>query len=374
MSLLRNPWFWITLVLILIGFALTAVLGVFYWLVGALAAAILTLVIALLIAAYAVRRTAPPPIHRLRKVPRSEVISVIYDCDLTMGLPFRDVGDGLALLYLLGEPRVYLRFVTTTFGNGPVEVTTRAARRLLYSLRHDDVAVVPGAAAPNDAPETNRAARYLKNAVHLEPGEIVLIATGSLTNLKHAAALDPEFFKKLRGLYLLGGVTEPLIWNNRRVAERNLSLDPEAAYQALHADCPVTVATGQAGLTAILREPQFAALQALDDPVSQLIVRQTRLWFALTRFWFRDGGFGMWDSVAALPLTHPELFQFEQVHVTSTRNDLRTGRLFVDPSPRGPVRLVRSVQDFDGFVTAHFCAWRHLWRRVSARVGKGRRK
>ncbi len=363
----RSPWFWITAALIAAGIALTVALGALYWLIGAFVVAALTLVIAFLVAAYSVGQTEPPQLPRLRKVPKSERISVIYDCDLTMGRPFRDVGDGLALLYILGEPRLYLRFVSTTYGNGPVKMTTRTTSRLLNRLAFDDVAVIGGAAGPDDDPETNRAARYLKNIVGDAPGKITLIATGSLTNLKHAAALDPGFFKKLRGLYLFGGTTGPLTWNGHRLADRNFSLDPEAAYQAIHADCPVTVITGEVGLGAVFRGPQFAALQVWDDPVSRLIARQTRLWFALTRFWFRDGGFGMWDSSAVLALTYPELFECEQVHVASTRDDLHTGQLFVDPDGRGPVRLVRGIKDSDRFITIHFAAWRRLWRRVSGR-------
>ncbi|MDY7076848.1 MAG: nucleoside hydrolase, partial [Chloroflexota bacterium] len=271
---------------------------------------------------------------------------------------------------LLGETRVNLCCVTTTYGNGPVEMTSRITRHLLDSLGYDDVATLRGAAGPDDDPETNYAARYLRDIVGTHPGEIVLVATGSLTNLKHAATLDPDFFEKLRGLYLWGGVTEPLVWNGHPVAERNFSLDPEAAYLALHAGCPLTIATGQAGLTAVFRSPQFAALQTFDDPISRLIARKIRFWFALTRLWFQDGGFEMGDSIAVLALTYPELFETEQVYITSTRDDLRTGRLFVDPSRHGPARLVRSVRDFDGFTIAHFAAWRHLWRRVDARRRK----
>ena len=117
-----------------------------------------------------------------------------------------------------------------------------------------------------------------------------------MTNLKHAAAFNPDFFKKLRGLYLMGGMIEPLVWNERRLAELNFALDPEAAYQATHADCPVTIAPGRSGLSAVFRGPQLAALQAIGDPVTRLISRQVRSWFALMRLYFRDGGFALWDS------------------------------------------------------------------------------
>jgi purine nucleosidase len=264
---------------------------------------------------------------------------------VTTGCLFREVSGGLALLYLLGEPCVDLLCVTATYGNGPVDLTRRTTRRLLDDVGRGDMPVLPGASGPNENAEENGASRHLVEAVCSRPGEIALLATGSLTNLKHAAALDPDFFRKLRGLYLMGGVTEPLVWN----------------------ECPVTVATGQAGLTAIFRRRQLAALQTLGDPVSRLIARQVRPWFALMRLYFQDGGFAMWDSVTALALTHPELFDFEQAFVTSTRDDLRTGRLILDCSEHGPVRVVRSVRDYDSFITAHFAAWHHLGQRIARR-------
>jgi inosine-uridine nucleoside N-ribohydrolase len=364
---LRSPWFWIAIILIFAGIALTLALGVFTWLVTVLAAATLALIIAFLWAAFAVGHAERPQVPHLQKLPSSERTPVVYDCDLTLGQRLRDVGDGLVLLHLLGEPSVELLSVTTTYGNGPVTLTTRTTRRLLAHLGCDDVQIVRGAAGADEEPETNEAARRLAEIVGRRPGEVAIIATGSMTNLRHAAALDPDFFQKLRGLYLWGGVTEPLSWNRHRLAERNFSLDPEAAHLALNAGCPVTVATGQAGLTAVFRAPQMAALKTMDDPVSRLIIRRTRWWFAAMRLWFRDGGFGMWDSVAALALTHPELLQITPVRIVSTPDDLRTGQLKIFPEAHGPVRLVSGVQDFDSFIMAHFAAWTHLGRRISTR-------
>ncbi|MFN2271054.1 MAG: nucleoside hydrolase [Anaerolineae bacterium] len=364
--MLRSPWFWIIILLIAASVAMAATLGVLHWLALTLALLVLTFIITMLTAAYAVGRAKPPQLPRLHALPDSERLPVIYDCDLTMGRPFREVDDGLTLLYLLGEPRVNLLCVTTTYGNGPVEMTTRTTRRLLGSIDRGDVAVLRGAASPDDA-ETNEAARHLADIVNKRRGEITLIATGSMTNLKHAAAFDPDFFEKLRGLYLMGGVTEPLIWNSRPLAELNFALDPEAAHQVLHAGCPTTIAPGQAGLSTIFRSPQLAALQSLNDPISHLIARQIRSWFALMRLYFRDGGFALWDSAAALMLTLPGLFDYERGHVISTRDDLHSGKLVFEPGKNGPVRLVRSVRDYDGFIAAHFAAWHQLGQTMETR-------
>ncbi len=365
----RNIWFWIAILIIAAGVALTAALGVFYWLVIALALTALLFVVVFLVAAFAVGRADPPSIPTLEKISHSERAPVVYDGDVTLGIPFRDVGGGLALLYLLGEPQVHLHSVTATYGNGSVKSCFRTTRRLLASLAYDNIPVLPGVDGPDVEPEANQAARHLVDVADSMPGELVVVATGSMTNLHHAATLDPNFFGNLRGLYLWGGVTESLIWNGHHIAECNFSVDPPAAYEALHADCPLTIATGQTSLSAVFRRQQFAALQMMDGPVSRLIARKIRSWFAWMRLWFGDGGFLLGDSTAALALIHPELFHAEQVYVTSTHDDLRTGHLYVDPSEYGPVRLMRSVQDFDGFISAHFAAWQHLEQLVEIRKG-----
>lgn len=358
--MLRSPWFWITILLIILGLVLMVALEVFYWLIVTLAAAFLMLLTVFFIKAYAVGSTEPPELPAFIPIPDEEQIPVIYDCDLTLGWPFRDVGSGLALLYLLGEPRVDLQAITTTRGNGPVWMTTWTTRHLLKTIGLENLTVARGAAHPSSPPEENRAAHLLVEAVDAHPGELVLLATGVMTNLKHAVELDPHFFEKLRGLALQGGVTGPVTWNNRRLAERNFTLDPEAAYRTLQATCPLSVTLGEAGLSAIFCKEQFAALQTLDDLISRLIVRRTRFWFALMRLWFRGGGFAMWDSIAALTIVRPELLEIERAHLPTTIEDLRQGRLVADTSQGGPVSLVRGVQDYEAFTTAHFAAWHRL--------------
>jgi inosine-uridine nucleoside N-ribohydrolase len=356
--------------LIAAGVALTAALGVFNWLVVALAIAVLAVDGVLLYSSYIIGPAAAPKLTQMEAVPAEDRIAVVYDCDLTMGRPFRDVGDGLALLYLLGEPKIDLRAVTTTYGNGPVDMTTRTTRRLLKQLKLGSVEVVRGAARFTRDPTENEAARFLVDHVNAHPREVVLLATGAMTNLKHAASLDGGFFQKLRGLCLVGGVTGRVSWNGRRLLERNFSVDPEAAYQAIQAPCPKTIVLGEAGLTAVFRSQQMAALRALDDSVSDLILKRSRLWFGLMRLWFRDDGFAMWESVGAIAIAHPAYLRFEQAHLPTTVEDLRTGLLVTDPDRTAPARLVRSVEDYEAFISVQLAAWHRLGRPVEP-DGKG---
>jgi purine nucleosidase len=66
------------------------------------------------------------------------------------------------------------------------------------------------------------------------PGEIVLVATGPLTNVALAIRRDPKFPRRLRRLAVMGGSFEHR-GNMTPAAEFNISVDPEAAKIVLDA-------------------------------------------------------------------------------------------------------------------------------------------
>ena len=75
-------------------------------------------------------------------------VPLILDCDNTMGVPGRDVDDGLALLYLLGSPQVELLAVTCSFGNSTQEVVYRNTLDLLARWGREDIPVLRGGRRP----------------------------------------------------------------------------------------------------------------------------------------------------------------------------------------------------------------------------------
>jgi inosine-uridine nucleoside N-ribohydrolase len=138
---------------------------------------------------------------------------LVYDCDNTMGIPGRDIDDGLALLYLLGRTDVHLEAITTTFGNGSVEEVFRSTERLLEDI-HVEIPLFMGAASPSQ--RVSEASRFLAGLVTDRPGQVSLLATGALTNLAGAWELEPRFFEHLREVVIMGGLTEPSLFSDER--------------------------------------------------------------------------------------------------------------------------------------------------------------
>ena len=181
---------------------------------------------------------------------------VIVDFDNTMGVAGCDTDDGLALLYLLGKPEeVTVEGLCCTYGNSDVDTVVGNTRRICRELGLG-MPVFKGGASALDP--TSDAARFMAEAVAKRPGEISILATGSLTNLRGAAQLNPDFFSQVREIAIMGGITETLLVNGRMLDELNLSCDAQASCQVLGAACPVIDATAQACLPAVFTKDRFA--------------------------------------------------------------------------------------------------------------------
>ena len=296
------------------------------------------------------------------------MIEVLYDCDLTMGLPDRDVDDGLALLYLLGRPDVRLHGITSTFGNSTLEEVHLCLERTLPELGAAHIPLHRGADGPErgDSP----AARFLAETVAANPGRFCLLATGSLTNLADAARLDTGFFAGLARLVVMGGATGPMELGERRVDELNFSADPAAARMVLHSSDRLTVVTGNLCLPLCLERGRFETwlerlrARSLGGFAGYL---ETKLlpWFAHMRATCGLDGFPPWDATAAVCLTDPELFDRRTWRIAPTLEEPCAGLLSQAGQTAGPasrVHIPARVLDLESYWRVLMESWEEFGR------------
>jgi purine nucleosidase len=103
---------------------------------------------------------------------------VILDCDNTMGVEGCDVDDGLALIYLLGKENIELCGITATYGNRDIETVYAKTFDMLWELGRENIPLLKGCAGNQPVP--CEAAEFLAAAAKARPGEISILATGSL--------------------------------------------------------------------------------------------------------------------------------------------------------------------------------------------------
>jgi purine nucleosidase len=229
-------------------------------------------------------------------------LPVVHDCDNALGVPFSDVDDGLALLHLLGAgPGIELLAVTTCFGNAPRRLVDRATRRLLDRAGRPGFPLHAGADGPGTAPTA--AARRLVELAAARPGRVAIAATGPLTNLAAAAALDPGFLARVGRIVCLGGTLGAARLGWRSINEVNFGADPAAAAAVLAAPCPVAVVPTTSCLEARFGAADLARLDGLGLPVRRAVAR----WLACCRVGRGLDHFVLWDALAVVLLTRPDL-------------------------------------------------------------------
>ena len=269
--------------------------------------------------------------------------SIVVDCDNTLGLPFKDSDDGLALALLLGDRSAQVVAVTTTFGNGSIDQVCRQTKRLLRRFRRR-CPIYRGAARAGCG--VTEAAAFLAKTVADQPGEITIVATGPLTNLNAASQIDPRFFHNVRRIVCMAGYRERLTVGWRQLRELNLAADPRAAQTVLDAPCAVDLVDADVCRQLPFTGSELAAIRAVNG-LDRVLSLSVACWGLAFRAWCGTSYFVAWDLVAAACAVRPDLFISRSVTVDTRGPAFRMGQLSVKRS-RGhesSVRLLIGIVD-----------------------------
>ena len=293
-------------------------------------------------------------------------LSVAFDTD-------PGIDDALALILALRSSELRLALVTTVAGNGPLEMTTRNAVRVLEYLGAAHVPVAAGAAAPIRRPfhgalgyhgpdalgqlmlpegraqiELRAACDLLFDFAAAAPGERTLIATGPLTNVALAFQRHEDMPSLLKEVVIMGGafqLTRFGTGNQTPYAEFNIWQDPDAAHLVFSSGVPMTIV----GLD-VTNDPS-SALDATDlARLRESNSRAATLASDLLEYALRQHDYCfMHDPLALAAVLDPSLFEFAEGEVdVVTRDDEERGRTLLAPSApssnqRRAARIARSI-------------------------------
>ncbi len=268
---------------------------------------------------------------------------IILDCD-----PGHD--DVVAII--VAHRHTSLAGITTVHGNAPLDRTTYNAC-VMRDLLDVGCGVHSGAERPLVAPpkfgafvhgesgldgadlpepqagaDSTDAVGFIIETCRFEEG-LWLVPTGPLTNIALALRAAPDLADRIAGISLMGGGT---FGNRTPMAEFNIWADPEAAEIVFGCGAPITMA----GLDVT---HQFVLLHERIDQVAAIGSDFTTLMSDLFRF-FTDNyisrhdhmpGAALHDPLAVLAVTHPDLFEHTERHVTvETRGAYTSGMTVID--------------------------------------------
>lgn len=252
---------------------------------------------------------------------------VIFDTD-------PGVDDAMALLFLERHPEIDLIGITTAFGNASIETTTRNA---LFLKREWNIAapVAQGSAeqfdpsrkthpfpahihgddglgnigVPDvvDVPLDPRPAhQFIIDTVKANPGEVVLVAVGRMTNLANALKAAPEIATLVKEVIIMGGAVD-VPGNVTPAAEANIHGDPEAADYIMIAPWKVVLVPLDVTLKTTMSRAELGELAARGGKDVELLDRLSQFYID-----FYDGevkdSMVVHDTCACVYLVARELF------------------------------------------------------------------
>jgi len=129
-----------------------------------------------------------------------------------------DIDDAFAVALALRSPELQILGITTTFGD--TETRAKLLDRFLGEVGRADIPVAAGIPTPPKTAFTQLryaqgghfakashpdAVSFLLDLIRANPGKITLIAIGPLVNVGAAIDKDPETFRKLKRVVMMGG-------------------------------------------------------------------------------------------------------------------------------------------------------------------------
>lgn len=242
-------------------------------------------------------------------------MKVILDCDCTFGLHQCDIDDGLAIAHLLRVPEVDLLGVTLTYGNASIDEVIRCTKDLKRRLNWR-FKIISG---NNKKAEDNPAARYLVKMVKQLPNQIIIVATGSQSNIAAAVELDPMFLNYVKDLYIMGGdLTGCMKINGIPVDELNLSVNYQAAYKVLMRSRKPTLVSGSY-INNVVTTYRPTHVNWVDQAILN--------WQTLNFKKLKINGFINWDGITVNCLTNADLFMWAEYHVELSKSLLKKGTI-----------------------------------------------
>ncbi len=275
---------------------------------------------------------------------------VWIDTDPSIGLLGRDADDGFALVQALRSPQIRIRGISTSWGNasGPqaFAIAREIAARFGTEASITGVKIFAGANAASDLGQSTTATIGL--AAALQERRLTYIALGPLTNLATLLKREPSLRDRIDRVVFLGGRRPgdrfrigP--WNPYVFHDANFEKDPAAAAVVLAAGVRLTFVPFTATLHCTITPADLDAI-GRSGPGGAWLQERARLWLRLWRWLFGVDGGPLFDSVAVLAVTNPELTLGA---VCTARIDVTTKppRLLLEPtSDSQPARVITGTR------------------------------
>ncbi|KHL02159.1 hypothetical protein LK10_13730 [Sinomonas humi] len=303
------------------------------------------------------------------------------DCDPGNGVPGANIDDGLALALAVASPHVDLELVTTVAGNVPAAVGGGIAHRLFQQwdaqvpivvganrplvadpgpwrrvldrvgMSEEHRALWAGIPRPKPAGEPSEgapedaglaAADALGRLVTCNPGQIVVVGIGPLTNIALAVETYPRFARDVAGIVVMGGAFAVA----GRPIDTNFGYDPQAAQTVIASGAPLTVVPLDTTVTTMFTAADLERLRRIGSAMSSSLMQTVEPWLRYSAQTRGIRGFWLHDLLTVAMLIEPSIVTTSPARLTVSLDSEPHGVVRRETGGTGnPVTLVESVDN-----------------------------
>jgi purine nucleosidase len=237
-----------------------------------------------------------------------------------------DIDDAFALALALHSPELQILGVTTTFGD--TQTRAKLVDRFLGEVGREDIPVAVGTPTPPKTAFTQRpyaegghfarathpdAVTFIFDQIRRYPGEITLIAIGPLVNVGAMIDKDPQTFRKLKRVVLMGGSVE----RGYGDADYSPPTPPQAEWNIVN-DIPSAQKLFQSGVPLYVMPLDSTQLKLDEVKRAFLFRRGTPVTDALTILYQQWGHETptLYDPMTLAFILKPELCPVQPMHIS----------------------------------------------------------
>ena len=256
--------------------------------------------------------------------------NIILDCD-----PGHD--DAIAILLAASNPDIKLLGISVAAGNQTIEKTAKNAANVANYLGIN----VP-IAIGSELPLVRE--RIICSEVHGETGldgfefpkyniqydkrngpqliidsvmnndDVIIVATGPLTNVALALRMEPKLLTKTKEIVIMGGSIDH--GNTSPAAEFNIMCDPEAAHIVFTSGIPLKMVGLNVTRKILVKEQVIKRIEKINNKVSDMFVKLMRVFNENQRKTFGIEAGPLHDPATIASLIDDKLIKFQSMNVT----------------------------------------------------------
>jgi inosine-uridine nucleoside N-ribohydrolase len=263
--------------------------------------------------------------------------------------------DGVAMMMLANSEQINLLGIVTVSGNVWAAEATSYALRQLEIIGHTDIPVyagtrhplragryetmkterelfgqlgwmgafnrpepesylnlqadwIPYGGYPEMKPQDLHGVQFLINTIKANPGEIIVVAIGPLTNIALAIRLEPEIISLVKRIVYMGGAFD-VPGNMTPAAEMNWWFDPEAAKMSVRAPFPDQLIVGLDVCEKYLFDKEiFDRITEVETPIAKFFANKYGPEFKKNADYTRL----VWDTIASAVVIDPTIITGEE--------------------------------------------------------------